>query len=319
MTSYQSVLEFYVEKRKEFKISKIFACNTQDRISTYHARIIYEKQLVLEHFDTIYAVIKETLSQDPKDEKVIYDLFFKRRKNYNYANISWSTRNGSCTIIDDKTILSGIHDCIIYQYDHDHDVDKNRKNYDVFSMRFDDVIDIDGAIHLAKNVIMQTTPKLIFEFKWTLRIKRSLLVYVMSWTVKSEQFPDFLTVPNSDRMRNIYNENQLKTIILDHTFTRMIRDFIPKKEENCSLYRIKKVFFFEKMSCIEYFIYIINTYVQFTGGIIYYFKLRKTYYDVKTNRIYHRVMWYINSNTTPPAVIHKSTFLKREERKRQRE
>jgi hypothetical protein len=311
MTSYQSVLELYVKKRKEIKISDVFACNTKDRITTYHAKIVYDDQIVIKDLDTIYSVIKETLSQ----ESTIYDLSFQKKKHEKCADITWSTRNGSYTIIDEKIILYGIQDHITYQYSNDGEI----RCYDTFTLNFDDLIDIDGAINLARNVILQTTSELIYGFRWLLKIKKSSLIYAMTWMVVPLQFPDFLTVPNNEKIRNIFTEEQLKQMIRDHTVTKHIKDDIPSKDDNHLIYRIKDSLFFEEMTCIDYMIYVFNTYAMYSEYIIYNFRLRKTYYNVKNGRIYHRIVWYIKSSTAPSAVVQKSIFLKTYDRKRKRE
>lgn len=308
MTSYQSILECYVENQREIKIAKEFSCNSQDRISMHHANMIIKDSLKPDHYNIIYSVIKESLSPN-SDYHTIYDLLFKYKRKEGYVYVVWSTRNGSFTIIDAKIILDGISESISYEFC------ENKENNDVFSLRFDDVIDIDGAVALARYVISQTTTRIINDFRWILRIKNSSLIYVMTWTTEPIYFPDFLTTPC---LRRIFNEKQLKQIITDQTIIKTLHPRLPKKEDSFTIYRIKKIVFFEEMACIEYFIYLINLYSHCSNGIIYHFKLTKTFYDKNRDKIFHRIVWYIKTDQDPPRALRKANFYNLI-RKRQRE
>ncbi len=303
MASEPSILEFFEEKCDEIKLSYMPSCGSNDRMSRFTAKCLHNGTIDESHLGVIWAVMKETVHE----ENIIYDLSFMNDSRQ--ARIEWTVRNGSHTIIDDKTILEGIGDCVVYQHDYAGVLETNWHQYEVFTLHFNDVVKIDQAISLAKRAILQTTSKVIYGFDWILRIKGQMLIYSMSWVARSQTFPDFIEVPTASGVRRIFSEDQLKCIISDTCMMTAMKDVEPQPNtEYETLYKIKKTMYFTQMSCIEYFVYVVNKTIASTDGIVYQFTLKRTFYDCKTRQIYHRLFWYVISKTEIKKIPTKTQF-----------
>jgi hypothetical protein len=319
------LLELYMKKRNEIKILKEPSTGSKDRLSTFvvHCHCPHE-YVDAETLMVLYSVIKETITTEEivkKDrtfyEKMIYSLTFERKENTLY--VSWIVKNCTPTIIDDKLILSEIYPQVEYLHDYDGDLEKNWHHYDVFTLRFNDVIQVDNAIMLARSAILETTLKNIHGFSWILKVKNGILIYVMSWTTKLISFPECLFTPTGLNVRRIFNEDQLKAIILENCDVYGVTDQSAPKIEGLATYRIKKAFSFESMNCIEYLIYAINHVSRWSNKIIYRFHLSHVYYDQSLNQCIHRIRWILLSQYPIEKALTKQDFIEKNETKRQRE